>query len=232
MQDPDAPSAENVPRTAEVAPPTRTPWQFGLGSLILLIATIAVWMALQANHRQNAILEARIKAMQPLAHELLIDDNTKIAVVKRDELWFDDNDWEIYLPPGSYRLCLATREIDNKGFPGVFQTASLQAGRHHVGLKQASGDKSRQITITRDSKEVLAVEEPKEWDPATGSEGGGQFATSTQHDPGKPVVLFRRRFMGPRDANGSSRTPPGPTNGILLWIEPTAPALNAPAPAP
>src|SRR5215468_248973 len=72
----------------------------------LLMAAIAVWMAYFVNRRHNAALEARIKTMVPLAHELIIDDPKKIAVVRMEEYWYDENRWDLYLPEGRYRLCV------------------------------------------------------------------------------------------------------------------------------
>ena len=63
------------------------------------MAAIAVWMTCFLNRRQNARLEARIQALLPLVHELVIDDPAKIAVVKLEEYWYDENRWEVYLPP-------------------------------------------------------------------------------------------------------------------------------------
>jgi hypothetical protein len=189
-------------------------------TLILLIVTSASWMAVAVNRRDIAAFEARIKQTAPLARELVVDDARQVAVVKTDELWYDDNEWDLYLPAGAYRLCLATRGVDSNGFPGEPKRVPLAAGRHRIRLDQRSDQPAYVIAALCDGAEVLRLQEPNEWDAGSGSEGGGRFSTSTQSDPRQPVVLMRRRFFGPRDANGRSSAPAGPTNGILLWIEP------------
>jgi hypothetical protein len=199
----------------------RRRWQVGLRTLFLLMAAVAVWMAYFINRRQSATLEARIKAMVPLAHELIIEDAKKIAVVKLEEYWYDENRWEISLPDGRYRLCVATRGIDDMGLAPPVKSTPLKAGRHHIELEQRRDHDVWRVTVLWDETALLAVEERKDWDPGHGSAGGGQFARSEQLSPDKPVVLFRRRFMREvgKDQITQITTPPGPTEGILLWIE-------------
>ena len=71
-----------------------------------------------------------------------------------------------------------------------------------------------------DGAERLAIVERKGW-ANRGSTGGGEFSSSEQLPPDKPLVLYRRRYMI-KDSTGNSQTPPGPTEGLMLWIEPVA----------
>jgi hypothetical protein len=196
----------------------RARWQLGLWTLFLLITAIAVWMTYFINRRQIAVLEARIRALVPLAHELVVDDPAKIAIVKLEEYWFDENRWDIYLPQGRYRLCLATHDIDNNGLAPVVKSAAIEAGRHRLALEQQRQKDGWRVVVAWDGTGLLAVEESKDWDPGLGSSGGGQYPVSEQLAADEPAVLFRRRFT--REAsNGLMTTPSGPTEGILLWIE-------------
>jgi hypothetical protein len=206
-------------------PPGRRRWQVGLRSLFLLMAAIAVWMAYFVNRRHNAALEARIKTLVPLAHELIIDDPKKIAVVRMEEYWYDENRWDLYLPEGRYRLCIATRGVDDQGFAPVVKTAPIEAGRHQLALEQRQGKDAWRVITLWDGKELMAVEEPKDWDPGLGAMSSADYALSQQLPPDQPVVLFRRRFSR-RDGKGVTTSSTGPTEGILLWIERTA-ALSA-----
>jgi hypothetical protein len=138
--------------------------------------------------------------------------------VKLEEYWYDENRWEIYLPEGQYRLCMATHGIDDNGLAPVVRSTAIRGGRHRLALEQQRDNDVWRVKVAWDGTEVLAVEEPKDWDPGSGSAGGGQYSISEQLPADKPAVLFRRRFMR-GDAKGLTTTPNGPTEGILLWIE-------------
>src|SRR5262249_28837444 len=119
---------------------------------------------------------------------------------------------------GRYRLCIATCDIDSDGIPSEAQSASIGAGRHRLALEQHQAEDAWRIAVAWDGTALLTVKEPEDWDPALGSEGGGQYSVSDQLGVDKPAVLFRRRFMR-ESSDGLMTTPSGPTDGILLWIE-------------
>lgn len=198
-------------------------WQFSLRLMLLLMAAVGVWTAVIVNRRAIPHLEQRIKTMRPLARELFISDPTKIAVVKCEELWYDDNEWEIYLPPGAFQLSLATREIDGQGMATPVKSAPLPTGQTRLVYSQVKQGSGWRMIVTANGQELLTVDEPKEWYPAHGSSGGGQFSLSQQLPADAPVVLFRRRFTRPISPT-SSQVPAGPCEGVLLWIEPAPPA--------
>lgn len=219
---------------APAIPPAhrRARWQFGLRSLVLLTAAVAVWLTYALERRRIADLSTRIASLRALAHDLVVDDPGKIAVVKREELWYDENRWDIHLPAGCrYRLCLATRGIADQGFPTPAASAPISPGRHIVAVDQVRDGDGWRITAACDGKSVLTIAEPKEWDPGTGASISSDYQVSQQIDPGESVVLFRRRFKGPRNPQGSSTLPQGPTSGVMLWIEPYVPTAAGPAPA-
>lgn len=195
------------------------------------MAAIGVWTAEIVNRRISANLDKRIAALRPLARELDIKDPNKIAVVKCEELWYDENQWDLYLPRAGYQLVVATREIDHNGQPAPRATAPLAEGRCRLELTQTDTRAGFEVQVLRDGQELLKVEEEKGWDWGGGSSGGGQYTISEQFAPDKPVVLFRRRFTQPvkLPSGGTSlRTPDGPSNGLMLWIEP----VTAPQPKP
>src|SRR3954468_20955325 len=94
--------AGSAPEDPIATRPRRARWQVGIRTLVLLTAAIAVWMTVLINRRHNALLDSRIRAMRSLARELLVDDPKRIAVVKLEEMWIDENQWLIHLPAGRY----------------------------------------------------------------------------------------------------------------------------------
>jgi hypothetical protein len=211
-----------TPISPSPLPARKTVRQFNLRTLFLLTAAVAVWIGHAKNHYENVNLANQIEAMRPLARELMIDDPDQIAVVKCDEHWYDQNEWRVHLPTGSYRLCLATKEVDTGGLATINKSIPIESGTHELALEQKQAvDKSWFIIVTVDGAEVLRASEPTAWNTGHGSSGGGDFSRSTQIAPEKPVVLFRRRFMVKTVPSGYS-IPMGPCDGLLLWIEPTA----------
>jgi hypothetical protein len=209
-----------TPVVPEGKPRNRSVWQVGLRTLFLVVVAIGVWIGYLQNRKRIDILKQRIKVMQTLAHELVIHDPGKIAVVQKEALWHDDNRWEIHLPKGAYRICLATREIPpNAGAGPVVASEPIEAGRHTVSLVVEKEKSAWHITVTRDGATALTAAEPIEWNDGHGSSTSGGFSESNELDPAEPVFLMRRHFMR-RGPNGVSRSPSGPAEGILLWIEP------------
>jgi hypothetical protein len=215
------------------APPTprRGRWQIGVRTILLLTAAVAVWLTYALERRRIADLTPRIASLSPLARELVVHDPGKIAVVKREELWYDENRWDVHLPAGrQYRLCLATRGIAERGFPAPAASALLPPGRHVIAVDQVKHGDGWRVGAECDGTRLVSMTEPKEWDPGSGSTTSGNYPVSEQFAPERPVILFHRRFMGPRDERGRSSTPNGRTAGVMLWIEPVA--ADAPRPAP
>lgn len=197
----------------------RARWQVGLSTLFLLMAAIAVGITHFINVRQSEELRARIATARPLAHELSIDDPNQMAVVMEDPEWIDDDRWEVYLPAGRYRLCVATREIDDRGLAPVVKSAPIGAGKHRIGIKLLEEGSIWRVAAKWDETGLLEREEPKDWNLNRSWSGGGEYPLSTQLPTTGPLVLERRRFSRQVGKTGSFTTPGVPCEGVLLWIE-------------
>ena len=222
MPEPSPSSGELAPATPNVNSTRRRWWQFGITTLFLVTTVIAVWFSHFLNLREIALLETRIKSTRPLAHELIIEDVNKVAAVKLDEVWNNDDRWNIYLPDGNYQLCLATRGVAEKGLASLAKKVPISAGKHRIMLNQetisAKADSGWRLTVESDGTPLVTVDESAEWGASGSSMGGGAFGSCSQVEPEKPIILYRRRF-GQNNGTGQWNTPAGPTEGILLWIE-------------
>jgi hypothetical protein len=209
----------------EVGVRERRAWQVGVRSALLLTGAVGVWLAFAMNRQRNAELTIRVKTMRPLARALLREDLRKIAVVKLQDHWMDENQWDLYLPPGNgYRLCLATRKVDNQGLSAPIASVPLPPGRHRILMEQTEVGEVCRIDVSCDHDPILSAEEPKTWNSGSSSTTV-EFTESTQLAADRPVVLQRTRLMH-RDAQGrmTTRSDDPPGDGILLWIEPVGPA--------
>lgn len=216
-------SASSVEHTSARAATSRSRWQVGLRTLLLLMAAAGVWFAYIANRREIPRVQSRIDVLQPLVRELKIDDLSQIAVVLLEPQWYNEFRWRIYLPEGKYRLCLATRQVAQEGFPSSFVHASIPAGQHllelkHI-LKPPLESKEGRISIWLNDKELIGVDEKPDWHTHNSSIGGSQISTCQQFPLSKPVTLFRRQ-RATSGKDGASYSPKAICDGILVWIEP------------
>jgi hypothetical protein len=133
----------------------------------------------------------------------------------------------IHLPEGRFRLCLATRGIDDQGLAPAVTSRPIELGRHLVTLEDRIDGDVRRVTVPDDGNEPLTVEEPEQRGPGSSSTTGMMGSSSQQLPAELPAVLFRRRLRR-QDAKGRSISSHGWADGILLWIERTAGATAAP----
>ena len=211
-----------VPESSAPNPPDVLPrkrWQFNIRLILLAMAALGVWMAVVVNRRAIPRLQRRVDSIRPLLNrELQVKDESQIAIVNSEETWYDDNEWQVYLPSSGYQLSLATQQIDLKNTPAAGQTAPLPAGRFRLKLTQEQHDGGWRVMVTKDGEELLKIDEPLAFRPDRLTIGGTHFTTSRQFKPSETVVLFRRPSLR------NSLSPTKPSEGLLLWIEPvTAP---------
>lgn len=241
-------SDQDTPRTAVANRFRRRRPQFGLLTLLLLASAFTVWVAYFNNRSAIPDLRARLDGIRPFIRELYVDDTSQIAVVKLEERWIGDNRWQVYLPSASnYRLCLATREVPDSPlifvkakngvaqianppyFPAKFESHDLASGIHTFELEsEVVGAKLNGLvggewktSIREEGGIVLEIEEPRSWGQAAVASPDGHLAESRQYAPDQPVTLHRSRYLrttGRFDWTGGTDLP-GPSDGILLWIE-------------
>lgn len=197
--------------------PPRKRWQFNIRLIFLAMAALGVWMAVVVNRRAIPQLQRRVDSIRPLDRELRVKDESQITILKSADTWYEDNEWQVYLPSSGYQLSLATEQIDHKNTPTAAQTAPLPAGLFRLTLTQEKHDGVWHVKVTKDGAELLKIDGPFAWTTSRGAIGASHYTTPTQFKPAEKVVLFRR----PSARN--SLTPTKPSEGLLLWIEPIPP---------
>jgi len=208
----------NNPSSVHGATSARRP-QFSLSTLLLLMAVVAIGIAYRNVRQETEVIRAQIPGLLAVACELEIDDPKRFAVVSRLPQWHDEAIWDVYLPEGrSLELCLAMDKVSSdNSFPEPLHRVSIDSGVRKIEFKYARQEKLSIARLLVDDAVVIEESRPKDWEPRSGSSGGGQSFQSQQHDPDEPLVL-RRRFMT-RNASGGSSTPKSPSQGVLIWIE-------------
>ncbi len=199
--------------------------QWNLATIMVLTAAVATWTSYYHMSRETRRLTKENSTLSQLACELLIADPEQFGLIQVRPDWFDDEQWEVWLPPGAiYQLSVATREIpqelNSSPYPEVRQAVDLDPGKFRLKLRtEKSEDGSFEITLERDGQQLVSMSEPADWKPLTGTttSSNGNPRSTHQQDVAYPLNLLVRRHHvadGPR----VTRTPDGPANGLVIWI--------------
>jgi hypothetical protein len=144
--------------------------------------------------------------MEGWSRRLRIEHPDRAAVVQLPESWYDERKWDVAFPSeeavatggATYKLCLATREIDwpKAGFPPASELV-LPPGRHQIELKTVRKSDGWNIIALLDAQPVIEVRESTDWNPGHGGTLGG---ASLEHpyQPGSVthhVILFRALLL-------------------------------------
>ena len=228
----------NVDRTTDSATDQMTRRRFrprwSLLTLILLASAVCTWSLYYRLRHDNARLRVGIQTMKGQSRKLRIEHPDRLAVVLLPESWYDETKWDVALPSeksvaaggATYKLCLATREIDlpREGFPPA-EEFILPPGRHQIELRTVGNRGEWNIIALLDDQPVIDVTEPADWNPGHG--GAGTSALwERPYQPGgvtQSVMLSRWVFSVDKPNQGFG-LPDGPSNGVLLWLQPLADA--------
>lgn len=202
--------------------PTRRA-QFSLLTILLLIASAAVWMAFYSVSQDVQRMHSQLPGLRDVARELVIKDTQQYAAVFKAPTRWNEFIWNVYLPPvespqKSYKLCLAMDEIDETGLVDALASVAVGAGTHEIELRYQREKEQARLEVLVDGKPVTDEARPLDWESGSGSSGASQMTTSISQSVDEPLVLFRRRFMRKTSKQRSS-VPNEPSEGILIWID-------------
>ncbi|PHR90944.1 MAG: hypothetical protein COA78_34285 [Blastopirellula sp.] len=206
---------------AEPAKSSSPKWlQFSVLTIMLLTATVGVWVAQIQTTEQTEQMRLEIPNLQKAARELIITDPGQYTAVRHHETWNDDFRWRIYLPEGhQYQLALATEKIDDGILPAPFDTKIMKPGEYELELRyKKQKDDSYRITVLLDEEVIFEQLHPAGWNDNSGSRGASNISDSLQRGLDRPLEIMRTRFHV-RDEKGNSSTPKEPSNGIVIWLD-------------
>lgn len=210
----------NMDKSIVIGRPRLFRMQIGLRHLLLLTLCVGAWVAHWTNQTHIAKLKPRLATLQKLAPELIVSDPSMLAIVRLESKWASDTRWDVHVPSSNYQLCLATRAVAESGYPDLYQNIPLPKGRYELQIQEVNQKDGYRIRVTQNEVVLLDIVEATTF-ATNGSSSTSRTGPSIQFDGSSEIDLLRRRFMVPTPGSpGSSRTPPGPTEGVLLWIKP------------
>ncbi len=194
--------------------------QVGLRHILLLTLCVGAWVAHWTSLSHIAKLKPRLATLQKLAPELIVSDPSRIAIVRLESNWYSETRWDMYVPSSNFQLCLATRDIAESGYPDPYENIPLPKGLYELQIEEVTQPDGYRIRVTQNEKLLLDIVETLTLG-SHGSSSSYRSGPSLQFDGSTEIDLLRRRLMVPMPGSpGSSQTPTGPTNGVLLWVKP------------
>lgn len=204
-----------------ISPSTENPnrLQVSLSTLLLLIATVAIWFGYWSVSRELQRLQSQMPGLLSLSRELEVIDPSQSAVVARLPEWLGESIWDVYLPPDrQFELCLALDEVSEDSLAVPLHRCPIESGYRTIELKYETPRAESIASLLVDEQVVIEETRPPDWEPRRGSRGGSSISKSRQLDPALPMVLYRKRFRVPGVTSPARNE--SPTQGILVWIEP------------
>jgi hypothetical protein len=183
--------------------------RFGLRTLLLLIACVAVWLAYfrAIDSISNDLKE--IEVLHSLAPEVFVrkqDEYACLVIDRTDSI----EEFHCYLPPGSdYQLNLNCHNHFEASQLGPAELSHpLSAGTYHIYLDY----NLNRLVVRVDEKIVFDVSLPSNYDLGSNFSSGARTQFGLQwYDWERPLVL---RSKIPAKPNSS-----GKTAGYVLWID-------------
>ena len=197
--------------------------QWKLSTILLLVTTIAVWVAAISMTRSTPRLIDEAESVSAIMNRLLIRDPEKYAVLHLQPRSWDDNAWKVWLPEGHrYRLCVATRGVQygpETVFPEKPDVVELQPGEHEIRTMITREDQGWKIVIANSDDEHLQILETADWNKTEYyySHGPG-FGRTEQFGIAQRMLVYRVVY---HKSTRKGETVPRnvPADGLQIWLE-------------
>ena len=226
--------------SSAASPPVfpRRRFQYSLSTLMLVTTIVALLAALLVTYRQREEARAEVKKFRGEMGYLDVADARKIYArsfrAPGDNRWA----WRVYLPEKrKYRLYMSQTGIPQEGFPYHQCNTPIASGELLIDAAAQEGrnGKWRLCVHVRGHEDEGGFS--TEMAPIPGNGWGSESVSSREQKtlaPDKPLVLLRGRKM--KDVGTvpgrDFQTDPGPTEGIMVWIEEERPSTAGPPVSP
>lgn len=206
------------------SPIARRSWRprLSIRTALLLMTIVGLSITVMQLWRELVPLRVELRELRDEVGRLSVDDPTKpyaIQVRSPDEhAW----KWRIWIPEDrSYLLKFTSERIPKLGFPANSGLITLeQSGETWIEYRLSPDAKSGIWYDTLSTPVGSVGSSPQDWvnwkQRTSTDDGVGH--TTKEYEPGKPIVLARKRVS--QMATDSSKIE-DPAAGFMIWLEPT-----------
>jgi hypothetical protein len=210
---------------AEPAGKANRRWlSFRLMDLLLVPTLVAAWLPYFLATRQFESLEAENAALRRMAEMMLVEDPSKIHVLKVRSNRYGAAEWKVFVPEWSnYELRFATEQISSLAFPREFERFPLTSGEHRISMIHKRSSEGHQFQLFVDQKPVILRNHGPEWIDYSSSSSTSTGTDVKQFAVGKPVKLkqewFEEELSGFPHSHGHTWEEVS-NKGSVAWIAP------------
>jgi len=196
--------------------------QFSLRKLLLSIAVVVLILSHALSSYRLWVTSNELQELKRRHGILVVEDDSRAQALKIDLQQPFAWRWRVYLPEGrQYQVCATTDDIAEQGLPTDRGGLGLPPGEHEITVKVQRNERGEwMLGLYKDgvTSEQKIPEGHTDWlESPSGS--GATFVSSLSFEPTAPCELLRLRALVPQP-NGSSAPPTGPSDGLLVWVEP------------
>ncbi len=218
--------------------------RISLLNLFFIITMVALVVVVYRQASELRALKPRVKQLDEERGTLVVADPRLVhAIQVPSRFATNDGTYRVFIPKDkTYVAIVAVNDIPQTGFPDVARHdsrnmllgqagrnafARLEPGEHQVSLHVQERDGKAYVRFAIDGLDMLVNMPPGTWPEVCplpyavfGSDSIGNATTTVEC--GQPLVLQRHRIAAaPTEFTSfTAPNPPGPVQGMMLWIEP------------
>ena len=94
-------NSESTGPAEQTSPSPSTRKQFSLSTVLLLIMSIAIWIAYRNARNESIAIQSMLPGLRDIARELVIENPEQMSIVTRLPTKFQEFIWDVYVPERS-----------------------------------------------------------------------------------------------------------------------------------